>query len=114
MLQLLPIEEQREVFDRSVYESGRAASEIGFWVLDRRKAAKVDESKVTCPVLVIAGAKDRATPPSVVRKVADKYRTVSVYKEFSNHSHWVVGEPGWQEVAEYISDWLNQVLSASR
>ncbi len=31
------------------------------------------------------------------------------YKEFANHAHWVVGEPGWQEIAEYISDWLNQV-----
>jgi len=48
-LQLMSPEEQREVYDRCVYESGRAACEIGFWFLDRKRAAEVDESKVTCP-----------------------------------------------------------------
>jgi pimeloyl-ACP methyl ester carboxylesterase len=108
MLHLLTAEEQKEIFARFVYESGRAACEIGFWLFDSRRAAKVDESKVTCPVLVIAGARDRITPVSIVRKVADKYRGVSTYKEFANHAHWVVGEPGWQEIAEYILNWLKQ------
>jgi len=114
MLHLVPVEEQKEIFDRFVYESGRAGCEIGFWFLDSKGAARVDESRVTCPVLVIAGAQDRITPASVVRKVADKYRAVSTYKEFANHAHWVVGEPGWQGIAEYISNWLNQVLGESR
>ncbi len=113
MLQLLPVEEQREIFNRFVYDSGQAACEIGFTFFDSKRASKVDESGITCPVLVIAGHEDRITPASVVRKVADKYGTVSTYKEFSNHAHWVVGEPGWQGIAEYISDWLNQVLSKS-
>jgi alpha-beta hydrolase superfamily lysophospholipase len=78
--------------------------------LDAKKANKVDDSKVTCPVLVIAGAEDRITPASVVRKVAKKYKSVSTYKEFENHAHWVLGEPGWQEVAGYVKDWLDQVL----
>ncbi len=108
MMHLLTVEKQKEIFDRFVYESGRAACEIGFWLFDSRGAAKVDESKITCPVLVIAGAQDRITPASVVRKVADKYRGVSTYKEFANHAHWVVGEPGWQEIAKYILNWLNQ------
>jgi len=114
MLQLLTVGEQKELFDRLVYESGRAAYEIGFWFFDSKGAAKVNESKVACPVLVIAGAQDRITPASVVRKVADKYRAVSTYKEFDNHAHWVVGEPSWQEIAEYVSAWLNQVLSESK
>jgi len=110
MMHLLTAKEQKELFDRFVYESGRAACEIGFWFLDPKGAAKVDESLLTCPVLVIAGAQDRITPASVVRKVAKKYRAVSAYKEFVNHAHWVIGEPGWPEITEYISDWLNQVL----
>ncbi len=112
-LQLLPVKEQQEVFDRFVYESGRAASEIGFWFLDPKGATKVDESRLTCPILVIAGAQDRMVPTSVARKVADKYKTVSTYRELANHAHWVVSEPGWPEVAKYISDWLNKVLSKS-
>ncbi|MCX6002669.1 MAG: alpha/beta hydrolase [Chloroflexi bacterium] len=110
MLSLLPQEEQRKVYDRFVYESGRAASEIGFWFLDPKRASKVDEKKVSCPVLVIAGSQDKITPASVVRNVADKYSAVSTYREFTNHAHWVVGEPDWQEVADYACGWLNQAL----
>lgn len=106
MLHLLPEKEQRETYGHFVYESGRAASEIGFWLFDPRKATHVDESKVTCPVLVIAGSEDRITPASVVRKVAAKYGAVSTYKEFEGHAHWVIGEPGWEDIAQYIYDWL--------
>jgi pimeloyl-ACP methyl ester carboxylesterase len=109
MLHLLPAEGQKAVYDRFVYESGRAAAEIGFWLLDFKGASKVDQSNVSCPVLVVAGAEDRITPASVVRKVANKYQAVSTYKEFENNAHWVVGEPGWEEIVEFIYDWLNQV-----
>jgi pimeloyl-ACP methyl ester carboxylesterase len=112
MLQLFTPEEQREIYNRYVYESGRAAFEMGFWFLDRKKASQVDESKITCPVLVIAGTLDRITPHSVVQKVAEKYRTVSTYKLFDNHSHWVVSEPGWEEIADYVNSWLERVLPA--
>jgi pimeloyl-ACP methyl ester carboxylesterase len=106
MLHLLPKMEQKAAYDRFVYESGRATFEIGYWLLDPRGAARVDASKVTCPVLVVGGAQDRMTPVDVVRKVAGKYRAVATYKEFSNHAHWVVGEPEWEEVAGYVLDWL--------
>jgi len=106
MLQLLPETEQKQTYDRLVYESGRAAFEIGYWPIDSRGASKVDESKVSCPVLVVAGTQDRITPASVVRKVARKYGKVAAYKEFENHAHWVVAEPRWQEVAEYVGEWL--------
>ena len=108
-LKLLPLEEQNKVYELSVYESGQAACEVGFWFLDRKHASRVDENKVTCPVLVIGAEKDKITPPSVVRRVANKYKAVSTYKEFPNHAHWVIGEPGWQEVAGYVADWLKRV-----
>ena len=111
MLALLPTQEQKEVYSRFVYESGRAATEIGFWNFDKRGASRVDKSQVTCPVLVIAGSQDKITPAPVVRKVAEKYGKVSTYKEFPNHAHWVVAEPGWQEVAEFAADWLKEKLA---
>jgi pimeloyl-ACP methyl ester carboxylesterase len=109
MLQLLSPEERQATYGRFVYESGRAASEIGFWYFDPNHANKVDEKKVDCPVLVIAGSQDKITPASVVRQVARKYGTFATYKEFPNHAHWVVAEPGWQEVAEYAADWLGKL-----
>jgi pimeloyl-ACP methyl ester carboxylesterase len=113
MLQLLPENERKQTYEKFVYESGRAAFEIGYWLFDSRDASRVDESKVTCPVLVVAGAQDRITPASIVRKVARKYKAVSTYKEFENHAHWVVAEPNWQEVAEYIVGWLKQLRTES-
>jgi non-heme chloroperoxidase len=109
MMHLLPENEQKTNYEKLVYESGRAAAEIGFWLFDLRGAAKVDESRVTCPVLVVSGAEDRITPVSVARKVEKKYLSVSTYKEFENHAHWVIGEPGWEQIAEFVCDWLNQV-----
>jgi pimeloyl-ACP methyl ester carboxylesterase len=114
MLHLLPEDEQRKAYDRFVYESGRAACEIGYWFLDPRGAARVDESKVTCPVVVIAGAQDRITPASVVRQVAKKYKSVATYKEFENHAHWVLAEPQWLEITAYVADWLRPLRTDSR
>ena len=113
MLHLLPESEQRETYERFVYESGRAAFEIGCWPFDSRGASRVDASKVACPVLVVAGAQDRITPASVVRRVARKYGAVSTYKEFEHHAHWVVAEPRWQEVAEYVAGWLRPLRRRS-
>ncbi|MBF0235238.1 MAG: alpha/beta hydrolase [Desulfamplus sp.] len=110
ILNLLPPDEQKKAFEKFVYESGRAAYEIGYWLIDSTGASKVDESQITCPILVIGSAKDRITPASVVRKVAKKYNSVSTYKEFDNHAHWVLAEPGWQEVAEFTTDWMKKVL----
>ncbi|NIV03470.1 alpha/beta fold hydrolase [Candidatus Saccharibacteria bacterium] len=111
MMHLLPESEQKEMYANLVYESGRAAAEIGFWLFDPQKAAKVDEIPITCPVLVIAGAEDRITPSSVTRKVAEKYKAVATFKEFPEHAHWIIGEPGWEEVAGYVFDWLTKTVS---
>jgi pimeloyl-ACP methyl ester carboxylesterase len=109
-LHLMPPEEQRLIYAKFGYESGRAGREIGLWFFDSKGASKVDESQVTCPVLVIAGAEDRMIPASVIRKVARKYKAVSTYKEFANHAHWIVGEPGWEVITGYISGWLDQTV----
>jgi pimeloyl-ACP methyl ester carboxylesterase len=113
MMHLLPPEEQKAYYAKFVFESGRAASEVGFWFFDPGKASKVDESKITCPILVIAGKQDRITPAWVVRQVARKYKGTA-YKEYPDHAHWVLGEPGWQEVAEYAADWLSETLAKGK
>ena len=105
-LHLLQQAEQKKAYDNMVCDSGKAIFEIGYWMFDSRGAAKVDASKVTCPVLVLTGTQDRLTPVSVVRKVARKYQAVATYKEFDNHAHWIMGEPGWEEVAKYALAWL--------
>jgi pimeloyl-ACP methyl ester carboxylesterase len=114
MMHLLPAEEQKANFDKFVFESGRAASQIGLWFFDPSKASKADASKITCPVLVIGGTRDRITPAWMVRQVAKKYQAVVTYKEYPDHAHWVIGEPSWQEVSQYVADWLKKALHRSK
>lgn len=113
VLHRLPAPEQKRVYEQFVYESGRAIFEMGFWFVDPRAAARVDAAKVTCPVLVFGGARDRITPASVVRKVARKYGSLATYREFGEHAHWVLGEPGWEEVAGCAITWLASLPSAT-
>ncbi|MDY6905928.1 MAG: alpha/beta fold hydrolase [Thermodesulfobacteriota bacterium] len=107
MMHLMPKEAQIRFYDELVYDSGRATSEIGFWYLDPQKASRVDEKKVTCPFLVIGAGKDRITPVSTSRKIAKKYPHAD-YKEYENHAHWILHEPGWETVAQDIYFWLQE------
>lgn len=111
LLNVLPPDEQRTVHERFVYDSGRAVAEIGFWLFDQDHASSVDEHEVKCPVLVIAGTEDRITPASVVRKVARKYGPKTQYAEAKGHAHWLMVEPGWEDVAETVDDWLDRMQS---
>lgn len=113
MLHLLPAAQQRAIYAQFVYESGRAAAEIGLWPLDRHRASRVDPAKVTCPLLVIAGSQDRVTPAHVVRRVARRYGERAHFHPFENHAHWLVGEPGWEQVADYVAQWLEPFCAAT-
>jgi pimeloyl-ACP methyl ester carboxylesterase len=109
MLHLLPVEQQHHAYAHFVSESGQAAFEIGYWLLDRQQATRVETEKVTCPVLVLAGKEDRITPLFVQRKIADKYKELATYREFSDHAHWLIAEKGWESIVGYADDWLRNL-----
>lgn len=114
MLHLLPPDQQRALYAQFVYESGRAAAEIGFWPLDRHRASRVEASAVTCPLLVLAGREDRITPARVVRQVARRYGARAEYRELEQHAHWLVGEPGWEAIAEAVAQWLEAFRNTTK
>ena len=105
MMHLMSEAEQIKFYEQMVYDSGRATSEVGFWYFDPRKTTRVDEKKVTCPLLLIGAVQDRITPVSASRKIAQKY-THADYKEYPGHAHWILHEPGWDKVASDILEWL--------
>lgn len=111
ILNLFPPAEQKEAYNNFVYDSGLAAFQIGYPYLDSQKASRVEETLVSCPLLIIGGKEDRITPASVIRKVAKKFDKRADYKEFADHAHWIIAEPGWEEVAGYVSTWLEQKIS---
>ena len=72
---------------------------------------RVDLEKPHNPLLLIAGEKDEIIPASLVEKNYKAYEdkaSVTLYKEFPNRSHYICGEPKWEEVAEFSLAWLKQ------
>lgn len=68
------------------------------------------------PLLMIAGEVDRIVSASLVRKNYSLYNqrsgAVTDYKEFQGRSHWIIAQPGWEEVADFIDLWLKKQLPA--
>ena len=54
----------------------------------------------------LAAKQDKLVPPDVVRRAAKRYAHVSEYLEYDNQGHWVLGQPGWERVAEQAEAWL--------
>jgi pimeloyl-ACP methyl ester carboxylesterase len=98
-----------EVMTRFVPESGRAIFEIMHWGLDMRRAGEVDVRKLSCPLLVIVGSEDRINPPGTVERVAGLYRELATFEKVPGMSHWLVGEPGWEQVAGRALNWLDEL-----
>ena len=60
------------------------------------------------PLLLIASSEDRTITPSMVKEMYRKHSRApaltDIY-EFPNRSHWVIAEPGWEEVADKALNW---------
>lgn len=98
--------EARQVHSEFVYESGRALFEIAAWPLDRAGASRVNAKDVRCPMLMLSGSDDRVTPPSVIRRIASRYEPRADFEELPRHAHWMIGEPGWERIADRIAAWI--------
>jgi pimeloyl-ACP methyl ester carboxylesterase len=102
----LPPGEQRRIYDRyAVPESrGVPTSSLG-------AAGKVDFTKPRPPLLITAGEKDHIIPASLNRTNYQKYHgpIVTDFKEFPGRDHFLIGEKGWEEVADYSLAWLEKV-----
>ena len=110
MLDLVPESEHAAILSRLVPESGLATFEAMHWMLDATRASHVDARAVVCPILCLVGARDRVTPPSTVRRLARRYGGRARFEEIPGHSHWLIGEPGWEKIATGSLTWLNRVL----
>jgi pimeloyl-ACP methyl ester carboxylesterase len=68
------------------------------------------------PLLFIGGEKDHIMPPAVNKSNQEHYNdaVVTEYKEFPNRSHWICGETGWEEVADYALSWALQHAAGTK
>jgi pimeloyl-ACP methyl ester carboxylesterase len=110
-LDMLPEKDRAAVFAQFVPESGLATFEIMQWALDTKRASAVDAAAVKCPILCLAGSRDRVNSPGTVRSIARRYRDHATFEELHGHSHWLIGEPGWEKIADHALGWLDSVLT---
>jgi pimeloyl-ACP methyl ester carboxylesterase len=108
---LTPAEQERRIAAMAA-DSGRVLLEIALPALDRRRAAHVETARVRCPLLILAGAQDRVISLSSSRRLASRYGARAHHVELPDHGHWLMGEPGWRNVAGICSEWLANVLPA--
>ena len=113
-LDMLDKATSEKIFARFVPESGLATFEIMQWALDAKQASSVDAAKVKCPVLCIAGARDRVSPPGTVRSIARRYRDLGTFEEIRGHSHWLIGEPGWEDIAERVLEFFETIPARAK
>ncbi|MEO7102334.1 MAG: alpha/beta fold hydrolase [Gemmatimonadaceae bacterium] len=60
------------------------------------------------PLLLISGGNDHTVPASVTKanfELFKKSKAVTDYREFPSRAHWTIGQPGWEQVADYSLDW---------
>jgi len=103
-------EESREVYERyAVPGPGRVLYQAALANFNPHAANKVDFSNADrAPLLLIAGGMDHVAPASTNAENFKKYRksdAITEYKEFPERSHFTVGQPGWEEVADFALEW---------
>ena len=107
----MPEAERKAIFAKLVPESGRAVSETINWWLDPSMTTRVEPEKITAPVLLLAGGRDHVQSLAALRQTAERYASTS--QVFPQMSHWLIGEPGWEEVAEACLAWIPGALKAA-
>ena len=95
-LDRLPRGQRKALYGRMCAESGRALWETLNWFMDPFMTTSA--GPVGVPTLAIAGGKDVIHPPATVRQTAA--RLGGVCEVFPQMSHWLPGEPGWENVAD--------------
>ena len=77
-------------------------------------AAKVDFQAAHNPLLLIAGSADHTIPESLNYSNYKKYtnkNSITDFKVFPERNHFVLNQPGWQEIAVFIQDWIGKLPS---
>jgi pimeloyl-ACP methyl ester carboxylesterase len=105
----------REAFERyAVPETGRIFFEDGLANFTLHGPTEVDfDREERGPLLITVAEDDHTVPPAVAKANFHKYRHVAAttdFVEFPGRSHLLMDGEGWEEVAQYIADWLERVL----
>ena len=97
-------EESDRIFDEFVVPESRNIPRETL-----KKAGKMDFKKPHAPMLFISGKEDHIIPASLNKKNFKRYKdekSIREHKIFEGRDHFIAGEDGWKEVANYVYNWL--------
>ena len=98
----LPLAEQQAAFERYVVPESRRVPRKSLF-------ARIDFKQEHAPLLFVAGGNDHLIPAALNKTNYARYRrsaSTTDFKEFPGRTHFIVGQSGWEEVADYALDWL--------
>jgi len=101
----LPANEQRAAYDKYIIP---APGRIYFQAALGMGNAVHFKNPKRPPLLLIAAQEDCTSTPSMVRAMYRKHRRApsrTDIMEFPARSHWLIAEPGWEEVADKALAW---------
>jgi pimeloyl-ACP methyl ester carboxylesterase len=100
----MSLNEQQAAFDRYVVPESRAVPRESLF-------AKIDFKNKKQPLLLIAGGNDNIIPAALNQTNYEKYQgaaSVTEMKTFARRNHFILGQTGWEEVADFCMGWLSK------
>ncbi|MFD2921688.1 alpha/beta hydrolase [Terrimonas rubra] len=100
----MSLEAQQAAYHENTIPESKRAARGGLTL-----AAKVDFKKPHAPLLFLAGGQDNIIPASLNKRNFKRYsdkNSITQFKQFDNHNHFVVGLPDWQDTTTYIYNWI--------
>ena len=103
-------EESAAVYERyAVPGPGKAVFQGALANFNPHAVTKIDfHNDDRAPLLLIAGEVDHTAPVAITRreyKLESKSKAITAYKEFAGRSHYTIGQPGWESVADFALEW---------
>lgn len=108
MTSCLPEDVAQKEFETKAVPESRRVGKIAF-----DDVSEVPFDKKTKPLLIIGGSTDRIIPASLNYKNFQAYedsKSLTEFKVFDGRCHWILEQDGWQEVAEFVDNWIHKSL----
>ncbi len=102
----LPLEKQKAAYERYVVPESRRVPRQSLTSVGR-----IDFKKPHPPLLLVAGSDDHIIPAVLNRTNARRYKaspSITDIKEFPGRVHFIIGQEGWEEVADFILAWMKE------
>ena len=102
-----------EAYERYVIPApGKIFHQAAFW-----SGTWVKPQRRTQPLLITSGSVDRLVSPYLSRaayRIQRRSPARTDYKRFEGRSHFLIAEPGWEEVARFALDWIERIVQPAR